>query len=265
MAKPIRPMTADEFIKHWEERKIYTHLRNPKHQERLFLCAQFAGNARVKADIGSAMGHSTDWMDTFNPGGWVGADFSLHGIEKAREIFPNIPYEFSPTITGIKDALMDYKLDAIICSELIEHIEEDKELIEILWGMTGEVLIITTPAKKVSEPSHLRLYTKESLAALFDKVFPEPGSLSIMTIGTFFYAVARKKRHVIEFLTIAEVENTIALPDTDTLSDPFEYVTFPNPEMPSSEELSPSMKNKGMTAPPECSRTILTDMDDVEL
>lgn len=88
----------------------------------------------------------------------VGVDFSKSAIEICKRKYSNI----ADFINGEHNAIPD--CDVIICSNTIEHIESDNEVIEALLGKCSK-LYITVPYKE--EPlslDHLRSYNKSSFS-----------------------------------------------------------------------------------------------------
>lgn len=172
-------MNASEYLKHWETLNHDRILGCDKHQQRLELCAGFMTGDNI-ADIGCAFGHSTNIMNRFYPAKWTGIDFCEKTINTARKKFPDIPFIY---IDEIKNLSQGGTYDSCVCSEVIEHVEDDGLLIEKLIGITKKRLIITTPSKKVNDPGHLRLYTPE----MIDVMLSDLCNYSLESIGDFFY------------------------------------------------------------------------------
>jgi len=144
-------MNAEEYItKHWVPNKIWTHLEWPKHQKRLRRCAGLV-EGETFADVGCACGHSTNIMAKFRVGSWCGIDFSETAVEMARKLFPDLIFS-----TQLEEGTV---FDSVVCSEVIEHVEDDKALVEQLLAVTRKRLVLTTPSMEVNDPGHLRLYT----------------------------------------------------------------------------------------------------------
>ena len=157
-------LSAEDYItNHWQLRRVYRHLRQPRHMRRLHKCAdKMYGD--TFADVGCAFGHSTKIMAARHPGHWTGIDFSETAMRVATEDFGAIKqFIFAPTLDmqGIKP------FDGVVCSEVIEHVEDDMVLVDALKGITRRVLVITTPSHAVGDPGHLRVYTEEMLRELF--------------------------------------------------------------------------------------------------
>lgn len=177
-------MTAEEYIqKHWGPNMIFNNLNRPKHQERLKKCTEYLTGGTF-LDYGCAFGHSTFIMKGFHPGLWFGYDQSETAMKTARETFKEI--SFIPL-------LKSDSFSGVICSEVIEHVEDDKALLEELTGLTSEVLIITTPNRLVNDPGHLRVYSKVMLISLAEK-YSENFNFKVEESGLFYYLVLRRKK-----------------------------------------------------------------------
>jgi len=177
-------MDADQYMKHWEGKKVWTHLAWPKHQRRFKICASFLEGKNF-IDIGCAYGHSTAWLRKFRQGNWAGLDFSKKAIDKANQLFGDKNFKFYYSA--------DYNLlpicgqfDSVVCSEVIEHVEKDQEFVDGLIKITKKILVITTPDRMVFDPGHLRLYNEQSLAKLFDG-----HNFKIHRIKPFYYVVVK--------------------------------------------------------------------------
>jgi len=177
-------MTAEEYLtSHWNKNEIWTHLKQPTHQERLGKCAGKMIGANF-VDVGCGVGHSTAIMAGFHPGAWTGIEFHEPTVERARVNFPTLQF------IGLDKVyeLTGFVFDGVVCSEVIEHVEDPLELISCLWAMTKKVLVVTTPCVRVSDPGHLRLFTEASLRAAFDGI-----PIEIEQKERFFYVTARRK------------------------------------------------------------------------
>jgi 2-polyprenyl-3-methyl-5-hydroxy-6-metoxy-1,4-benzoquinol methylase len=172
-------LTADQYIDHWIEHKVWTHLDYPKHRKRLHWAAdQCVGKQFV--DVGCAFGHSTAIMARRHPGEWAGIDFAARAIEKAIELFPAMDFLFFPTIGDMADYRGHW--DSVVCSEVIEHIRDDAEFVRRLIGMARRRVLITTPTIDAHDPGHIRVYTMAQLNTLFDGMNP-----AIITDKDFYY------------------------------------------------------------------------------
>lgn len=171
-------LTADQYIDHWIAHRVWTHLKYPKHRKRLHWAAdQCVGETFV--DVGCAFGHSTDIMAKRHPGQWTGIDFAARAIEKSVELFPAYFFHYAPT----PEHLLSFgPFDSVVCSEVIEHIPEDRPFIELLGRIARRRVIITTPCIDAHDPGHIRVHTAATLAELFAGMNP-----TIVADESFFY------------------------------------------------------------------------------
>jgi 2-polyprenyl-3-methyl-5-hydroxy-6-metoxy-1,4-benzoquinol methylase len=160
---------ADEYtVQHWVEKKIWTHLDWKMHRNRLEKIASFLeGEMSQFLDVGCALGHATARLRELCGGTWTGIDTSVAAVKKAAELFPDIEFHFSgPGLAG--DYIDVGRFDGVVCSEVIEHVPDDQALANYLVRSTKSVLVVTTPARDIKDPGHLRLYTEGGLKELFN-------------------------------------------------------------------------------------------------
>ena len=179
-------VTAAEYIRnHWEKKRVYSHLEWPKHQTRLGTCALKAGarGGETFADVGCAFGHSTAIMRKAQAGIWTAIDFFPGTVEMVNKFFPDMPAKEIATVADL--GALAGVFDGVVCSEVIEHVEDDAALVAGLLTMTKRNLVITTPCKPVNDPGHLRVYTDAQLCGL---VPPKPGRyVTITTLLDLFW------------------------------------------------------------------------------
>ena len=156
-------LSADQYLDHWIKNQIWTHLEWPKHQQRFKTIAQHL-KGKAFLDVGCAFGHSTEQLKKFRPGVWHGLDFSKRAIVKAWEFFPAMTFYYAENFDLSR--CTQRMFDSTVCSEVLEHIDEDWKLLQGLMRITRKVLVISTPCIPVDDPGHIRLYTKDSLSEL---------------------------------------------------------------------------------------------------
>jgi len=80
----------------------------------------------------------------------------------------------------------------VVCSEVIEHVEDPADFVRALVNVTapGGVLVLTTPNRPVSDPGHIRVYSRPMLEGLFADF---PGTVEIKSEGRFWYVIARRE------------------------------------------------------------------------
>jgi 2-polyprenyl-3-methyl-5-hydroxy-6-metoxy-1,4-benzoquinol methylase len=172
-------MNADQYFDHWNGRGVWRNLKNPKHQRRFdIMAARLVG--KTFADVGCGFGHSTAELEIRKPGEWTGIDFTERGVAKACEFFPERTFAFAPDFTALAGM---GPFNGVVCSEVLEHVEEDQALATALLKITKVVLIISTPNRHVGDPGHLRIYTESALRTLFEAA----RVCSIIEDGPFFF------------------------------------------------------------------------------
>lgn len=179
-------MNAVEYLDHhWGPRAVWTHLKNKKHRHRLATCASFVRGDTV-CDVGCAFGHSTEIMAAFRPGEWSGVEFSSSAVEKARELFPARTWTFFESIDDLGRA--SGSVDSTVCSEVMEHVEDDGLLVRRVVEIARRRAVFSTPSVRVNDPGHLRLYTAAALEELF-----QPWPHRVILDPPFFFIVVDRE------------------------------------------------------------------------
>ena len=179
-------MNATEYMELWKKHEVWRRLSTARHQRRFQKCVSLlVGETFI--DVGCALGHSTYEMALLHPGDWSGMDFDEDSVNEARESFSDIRFYYSINY-NLLEATSGKMFDSVICSEVIEHIKDDRVFVRELLRLARKRLILTTPSKKVVSKGHLRLYTKKTLQKLLAKLNP-----NITDDGGFFYATIDKE------------------------------------------------------------------------
>lgn len=107
----------------------------------------------------------------------TGADFSEGNLKKAKEKNPHVTF-FKANLDHI-DSWNKYSsaYDSVLCSEVVEHIKDDKTAMDILFSLVkpNGVLILTVPAfsfllsKFDIMEGHYRRYSKKDICTLVEK------------------------------------------------------------------------------------------------
>lgn len=182
-------MDAKTYLEsHWMKHEVWNRLQAPMHQERLRKCAEAVAGGKAFVDVGCGCGHSTAIMKGFCPGDWTGVDFGESAIVEARKLFPDIRFRYFP----IPEDIPMNAYDGVVCSEVIEHVEDPADFVRALVNVTapGGVLVLTTPNRPVSDPGHIRVYSRPMLEGLFADF---PGTVEIKSEGRFWCVIARKE------------------------------------------------------------------------
>lgn len=173
-------MDATEYMAHWRGKRVWEHLSRPIHEMRLQRCAALAlGETFI--DVGCALGHSTARMAEHRPGQWTGLDFDADAIHEAQERFPDIEFIYSPDY-DLVHAAHGRRFDSVICSEVLEHVENDVEFLRRLAELATCRVVLTTPSRPIDDPGHLRCYARGDLNRLLAET-----DHSIETIDRFHF------------------------------------------------------------------------------
>jgi SAM-dependent methyltransferase len=127
-------------------------------------------------DIGCGTGELLSHLAVeFSPHNLLGLDISKVGILKAQENYPNLNFALiEVNDEGFSSKAMKSAAEIIVCSEVLEHLEEPKEILRFISNnlLANGVLIVTVPAGPMSflerYIGHHRHYTRESLTNLLE-------------------------------------------------------------------------------------------------
>ncbi len=157
-------------VKYWKLKYIEKLIRDPEHQKSI----------KNVVEVGCAIGVLLEnFMRDFNLNK-VGIDISDKNIDAAKDLFPEISF--------YKGTLQDYilankesnvKTDLVIMSDLLEHVENDVDLLNQA-GQISKYVIINLPIEKVPEykdrvygvndvEGHLRAYSVKDALDLCDQ------------------------------------------------------------------------------------------------
>ena len=101
--------------------------------------------------------------DAFPQASLLGIDISETAIEHARIHYGDLAQFEAGDHTMLSDA------DVIICSNVLEHLDDDLSVARVLWERTAKHLFITVPYQESPlNPEHLRTYN----SGHFDRVVP---------------------------------------------------------------------------------------------
>jgi ubiquinone/menaquinone biosynthesis C-methylase UbiE len=158
----------------------WTHLQdfiryNPGARHRRRLIARAISRIPVRPtsviDVGCGPGFTVNHLSTVLPdASFTGIDFSEVAIEVASAKFP----EHKWIVADASTAMSSEKFDLVVCTEVIEHVSDPKNLVDSLKDLTkpGGHLILTTQAGVVHDTEkavgHVRHFTMKDLDELLE-------------------------------------------------------------------------------------------------
>jgi len=200
-----------DYDKFWEDHSLVDEGPSAKHRRRIImkLVRKYALQGDV-LDVGCGCGSLLkDLLNERRGYKLMGIDISEKAIKQAEnQILPahimleGIDFPYKPEDLRVmegditkKHTLPEEEFDLVICSEVLEHIEDDLSAIENLWKLVkeGGYLIITVPhrmfkwTKQDENAGHVRRYEWfELIGKLRDAKF---NVLEIFSWGFPFYSM----------------------------------------------------------------------------
>ena len=123
-------------------------------------------------DVGCGMGVNVKILKRHFPLLKItGTDISPKSLELAQSyvgVSPLIDYK----VLNVQAEALKTQYDVVLCSQVLEHIEDDKQAVQNLFKMTGKYLLLTVPGGKFNSTSklvgHFRHYNKNQLVELVE-------------------------------------------------------------------------------------------------
>jgi len=145
----------------WEDMKKYGPAS--RHTRRLIIKYIKDLNFKSVLDVGCGEGSLLQSL------GLTGKDLEIHGVDKsenaiklAKSKIENGTFE----VLDVSKKSLDKKFNLVICSEVLEHIEDDVSAIQNLHKMS-KYIIITAPIGKMGaedlQVGHVRRYSKNGI------------------------------------------------------------------------------------------------------
>ena len=147
----------------WDDMKIYGPFA--RHLRQILLSLLDSITFTTLLDVGCGQGSLLAEIRNLYPQSIVaGVEFSSYAIKLAKRRVPNGDF-FELDLTK---GYLTKKYDVVICSEVLEHIDNDEIVIQNLYQMTENYLIISSPQGRMRkhepmEYGHVRNYSKGEL------------------------------------------------------------------------------------------------------
>ena len=170
----------------WDDMKKYGPFS--RHLRRLLINQLQKISFKSLLDVGCGQGSFLlELQKTFPGVQFHGSDFSGSAIDLAREKISNCDF----SVMDITSNTLNKKFDVVICSEVLEHIDDDREAIKNLHAMTGKYLLVSSPQGRMRNfeervVGHVRNYEKGELAEKLISAGVEP--FDVIEWGFPFYS-----------------------------------------------------------------------------
>lgn len=125
----------------------------------------------------------------------VGVDFSPKTILEAQKLYPNVEYVVADC-TNVP--FPDKEFQVSVAGEVIEHLENPKDLINEMVRITKERIIISTPHLEFKDPEHLWEFDEKDLEKLlspYGKVTTETIKSDRFPGRSYIFALCELKQH----------------------------------------------------------------------
>jgi SAM-dependent methyltransferase len=168
------PRTADGMVDHDAGWKLWTDMVRyyPSGVHRRRLVADWLAPLapHTVLDVGCGPGHMVDFLHQRLPQArFTGVDNAAETVDENRR---RLPYaEWEPL--DIVASKLERRFDAVVCSEVLEHVTDDESALAHLCEMTGRHLLITVPTGTLypleAGFGHLRHYQLDQLCARIER------------------------------------------------------------------------------------------------
>ncbi len=147
----MKALDSGAYDEQWS--RLADFLRyNPgaRHRRRLVLLAleHHAAGAATVLDVGCGLGETIAFLsDHLDGASFTGVDLSPLAIASCREHFPEHQWAVADIVAGE----LAGSFDAIVCSELLEHLDDpERALVRIVRALRpGGTIVVTVPAGQV--------------------------------------------------------------------------------------------------------------------
>ena len=94
----------------------------------------------------------------------MGTEYSLHGLDVAKERLPNANFQ----VIDLAKEKLNLQFDLVTCIDVLEHIEDDRAALINLHSMTAKYLVLSVPLgplfkEEVDRMGHVHGYSREEV------------------------------------------------------------------------------------------------------
>jgi 2-polyprenyl-3-methyl-5-hydroxy-6-metoxy-1,4-benzoquinol methylase len=170
----MKEMSTDEYNRKWatEWDQMKVHGPYARHLRRITLAIIQSLQFETVLDVGCGQGSLlADLHNIFPQISLCGTDFSLTSIAQARQRLPHGEF----LVMDVTRTALNRKFDLVVCTDVLEHIEDDITALSNLARMTNSYVLIATIQGRMRshEPEawgHVRNYAYGELAQKMQQV-----------------------------------------------------------------------------------------------
>jgi SAM-dependent methyltransferase len=158
----------DEGWGQWDDMKQYGPMS--RHTRRLIW--SLIGNLKFRSvlDVGCGQGSPLEEVARRRPGvELAGVDFSPRAVELARERMPNATF----SVLDLTQGALDRKFDLIICTDVLEHIPDDRAALRNMRAMCNRWCLVSTIQGRMRDyelhMGHVRNYKRGEVRAKMEE------------------------------------------------------------------------------------------------
>ena len=157
-------MMSVNYDRGWENwRDMIDFSPAPFHRRRLIMNYAKRISFRSALDVGCGNGTLLKEMSKLAPVNLAGVDLSEYIVDRNKLSFSGIRFH----AMDISRNALEEKFDLVICSEVLEHLEDVDRALQNLHKMCGRYLIITVPTGPIfpidKAMGHIRHYMPDEL------------------------------------------------------------------------------------------------------
>jgi SAM-dependent methyltransferase len=161
-------LNYDEGWEQWDDMKRYGPMS--RHTRRLIWAVIGKLHFRSVLDVGCGQGSPLEEIARRRPGvELAGVDFSPRAVELARQRMPEAKF----SVLDLTKGALDSKFDLIICTDVLEHIPDDRAALRNMRAMCGRWCLVSTIQGRMRDyerqVGHVRNYRYGELRAKMEE------------------------------------------------------------------------------------------------
>lgn len=163
----VAPLALEGYDEGWDSKWTDMRRHGPTGRHLRRIIARIMADLPVETvlDVGCGEGSLIQALRAGKPATYTGADFSESALRIARRRTPDAEF-FRLDLT---EGALDRRFDLVLCTDVVEHIEDDTTAIANLARMTGKYLLVATMQGRMrafeTKVGHVRNYRHGELQA----------------------------------------------------------------------------------------------------